>query len=233
MFNSSPQVRQLDLGGGHTCTVIDNVLAKPRQLVELAVRQRERFACNPDNFYPGVEQALTSEFDAGLAAFVERHVLGAFGGRTSLAIATRLSLVTLPAHALSPQQSMCHRDAADCPPGEGACAAVLYLFDDERLGGTSFFKPRRTALDIEHLLYQARVLDSASFARVLGTPRGYFNGANPWFEQIATVPAKFNRAVFYDATGFHSGQIDAPELLNDDPARGRLTVNAFIRYRKE
>jgi len=37
--------------------------------------------------------------------------------------------------------------------------------------------------------------------------------------------------IFYDATVFHSGQIDVPELLNPNPARGRLTINAFLHYR--
>jgi len=110
---------------------------------------------------------------------------------------------------------------------------VLYLFDDARLGGTSFYRSLLPPEEIDYLLRQANVLDSASFSRLLGVRPEYFNIVNRYFERTASIPAAWNRAIFYDATVFHSGQIDAPQLLNPDPARGRLTINAFLRYRKQ
>jgi Rps23 Pro-64 3,4-dihydroxylase Tpa1-like proline 4-hydroxylase len=60
----------------------------------------------------------------------------------------------------------------------------------------------------------------------------YMTASNEWFEQVATVPAKFNRAIFYDGSVFHAAQIERPQLLTDDPATGRLTLNGFFRYRR-
>jgi hypothetical protein len=232
MFSARPVIRRVPIGDGRHCVVVDNVLADPHDMVRQAVARRGGFVSSPVNCYPGMEQPLPLEFDQRLAEFFAQHLRGAFDARRTVGIATRMSLVTLHPEQLSPQQRICHRDARDCLPGEGACAAVLYLFDDTRLGGTSFYRPLRHPMEIDHLLYQARVMDNAAFDAVLGRPPAYFDGVSPYFEPTCTIPAAWNRAIFYDATVFHSGQIDAPELLDADPARGRLTLNAFIRYRR-
>jgi hypothetical protein len=232
MFNPRPLIQQVPIGDGGYCVVVDDVLLEPHNLRQTAVAQRDAFVFNPGNYYPGIEQPLPPEFDQRLSEFFDQHLLRAFDASDAIGLATRMSLVTLRPEELSPQQRICHRDARSCEPGQGACASVLYLFDDARLGGTSFYRPLRHPDEIDHLLYQARFLDSAGFSKVIGAQPAYFNHANPYFEKICTVPAKWNRAIFYDATIFHSGQIDAPALLTPDPAHGRLTVNAFIRYRK-
>ena len=232
MLNPNPVLRQVPIGDGGFCLVVDDFLLEPNKLVEAAVARRERFAVAPVNFYPGIEQPMPAEFDQHLAAFFSRHLRGAFDAQEGAALSTRMSIVTLRPDQLSPQQRICHRDAAGCPPGEGASASVLYLFEDERMGGTSFYQPLLPPMEIDHLLYQARYVDNAAFDQVIGAPPAYYNGDPRYFKKIGTIPAAWNRAIFYDATTFHTGQIDAPDLLDADPARGRLTVNAFIRYRK-
>lgn len=122
-------------------------------------------------------------------------------------------------------QRLCHRDAQAFAPGEGVAASVAYLFDDERLGGTSFYVPKKSLAETAQLLRDAR-------HGLVQPVASYMNASNAWFEQVCTVPAKFNRAIFYDGSVFHAAQIDAPEMLSDDPARGRLTMNGFFRYRK-
>jgi hypothetical protein len=61
---------------------------------------------------------------------------------------------------------------------------------------------------------------------------GYLTASNADFEQVCTIPARFNRAIFYDGEIFHAAQIGSPALLDADPARGRLTMNGFFRFRK-
>ncbi len=104
-------------------------------------------------------------------------------------------------------------------------ACVVYLFDAPGMGGTSFYAPRQSLEDTAQLLRAARdgQLDVAP---------SYLHTSNAWFEQVCTVPAAFNRAIFYDGSVFHAAQITAPAMLSDDPARGRLTMNGFFRYRK-
>jgi hypothetical protein len=95
------------------------------------------------------------------------------------------------------------------------------------MGGTSFYRPRRHP-EIDHLLHRG------TWKRRL-QPRDrrapqYYNGDATTSKSWAACPPNGTR-IFYDATIFHSGQIGAPELLSADPATGRLTINAFIRYR--
>jgi hypothetical protein len=232
MFNPDALIRQAGIGDGRYCIVVDNLLLEPHKMVAEAVARRTAFATAPVNCYPGMEQPLPPDFDAQLDAFFMRHLRPAFKAQQTLGMATRMSMVTLRPEELMPQQRICHRDARDCPPGEGAAASVLYVFEDARLGGTSFYRPLRHPEEIDFLLHQARMMDNTAFSKVIGAKPAYYNGDGRYFERICTVRAAWNRAIFYDATTFHSGQIDAPELLDADPARGRLTINAFIRYRK-
>ena len=232
MFNPRPVIQQVPLSGGGFCLVVDDFLSEPHKMVEAAVARRAAFAAAPVNCYPGIEQPMPPDFDRQLHVHFSTHLLPAFHGAELLAMATRMSLVTLRPEQLMPQQRICHRDARECQPGEGAVASVMYLFEDARMGGTSFFRPLRHPAEIDFLMHQARLMDNAAFSKVIGAEPCYFNGDGRYFEKIATVPAAWNRAIFYDATMFHSGQIDAPQLLDADPARGRLTINTFLRYKK-
>ncbi|TFW15597.1 DUF6445 family protein [Duganella callida] len=232
MFNPRPVIQAAALDEGRYCLVVDEFLLEPHKMVDHAVAQREAFRAAPVNLYPGIEQPMPAAFDQTMMAFFDAHLAPAFGAVRALGVNTRMSIVTLKPEELMPQQRICHRDARESPPGEGAMASVLYLFDDPRLGGTSFYRPRRHPLEIDHLLLQARHLDNDAFSRLLGAPPQYYNGDPQYFDKLGTLPARWNRAIFYDATIFHSGQIDLPELLSPDPGQGRLTINAFLRYRK-
>lgn len=201
-------------------------------MVAHAVARRAQFAQAPHSHYPGPELALSTEFAQQLEQFFNQHVRGVLGGRRTLAVSTRLSMVTRAPGQLTPAQRLCHRDAVGLASSEGAGALVAYLFDDARLGGTSFYAPRRPPDEIAAIARLARDMDDAAFDRLLGAPGAYPIASNTWFEHVLEVPAAWNRALFYKGTVFHSGHISAPELLNPDPARGRLTMNGFIRMRK-
>lgn len=225
MFNPRPVIRYLPIAGGRSCAVVDDFLTEPRQLVERAVAQRGQFAIDAKNYYPGPELGLEQAFAFTLDEFFMQHVRRSLGARRTVSVSSRLSMATLQAHALLPLQRLCHRDAEAFAPGEGVAASVAYLFDDERLGGTSFYVPKKSLAETAQLLRDARdgLVEPAPW---------YMNASNEWFEQVCTVPAKFNRAIFYDGSVFHAGQISEAALLSDDPARGRLTLNGFFRYRK-
>ena len=83
-------------------------------------------------------------------------------------------------------------------------------------------------LDIDLLVHESGTLDSAAFARKYGVARGYLTESNDWFEKVAHIEPRWNRAIFYDGTLFHCSDIPAPERLSEDPARGRLTLNGFF-----
>lgn len=223
MFNPRPTIRYIPIDGRHTCAVVDDFLLEPHKLVALA--QREQFATEADNYYPGPEFRLGQSFAFALDEFFMQHIRRSMGARRTVSVSARLSMATLAQDQLAPLQRLCHRDAAAFPPGEGLAASVAYLFDEPRLGGTSFYVPRQSPDETAQVLRDAR-------DGLLAVEVAYMHASNQWFEQVCTVPARFNRAIFYDGEVFHAAQIEEPGMLSGDPARGRLTLNGFFRYRR-
>lgn len=232
MFNSRPTIRHLQISNSETCVVVDDFFNDPHAIMAHAVSQRAEFVTAPNGYYPGPELALSDIITAELEQFFNQHVRSALGARRTLAATTRLSMVTRRTDQLKPLQRLCHRDANGLAPTEGAGAMVAYLFKDTRLGGTSFYMPRRSMDEISAVMRLAGEMDTRSFTKMLGQEPAYPTSSNPWFEHVLHVPAAWNRAIFYNGTVFHSGHIAAPELLVADPACGRLTMNAFFRMRK-
>lgn len=152
--------------------------------------------------------------------------------RRTLGRTARLSLAVRQPAELHPQQWMCHVDRLDTGQGQLAVASVLYLFDDETLGGTGFYRPLRPFDEVMRMKQDANELSPAEFSARHGLQPGYMTASNAWFEKIASVPARWNRLIFYSGTVFHSGDIAAPERLRDDPRTGRLTLNGFFTCRR-
>jgi hypothetical protein len=228
MFNPRPRIQSLPISAHHACYVIDDALLEPEALVELAVRERARFAAAPHNAYPGIELRMPDAFSTRLDDFFRHHLRARLGARRTMRMYSRLSLVTLPPSALEPRQCICHRDRLMTVPSQVALASVLYLFRDASLGGTSFYVPRRGTHETEELLVDSARLPMAEFTRRYGVPQTYLSGSNDWFERVLQVPARWNRMIFYDGSMFHSGDIVAPERLSDDPRSGRLSLNGFF-----
>jgi hypothetical protein len=159
------------------------------------------------------------------------------GARRALEVASRLSMVTKAPADLLPGQRICHRDATvgqrsvNPAANEGIAASVLYLFSDKGLGGTSFYVPRKPPAEMAALYQEAMRGSVSRFDQMMGAAPGYLTASNDYFEQVASVPAAFNRIIFYDGAILHSGQIDAPERLSSDPRAGRLTLNGFFLFR--
>lgn len=232
MYNPAPRIDTIPLFDGHAVHVVDDALLEPRRVVELARAHRDAFEVTGFNAYPGPELRMPDAVSAELDAFFARHLRARLGARRTERMYSRLSMVTFAPEQLAPTQWLCHRDRFGLPPDRCAAASVLYLFDDERLGGTRFFRPRRPAADIERLIADSATLAPQDFTARHGIARGYPGAGDDWFECVATVPPRFNRMIFYDGSLFHCGHIPHPELLSDDPARGRLTLNGFFLCRR-
>lgn len=232
MFNPQARVRALPLFDGRECLVIDDLLADPQAWVDTASRARDAFV-RPTQPYPGLEAVLPDAVQASLADHFASQVRARLGGRRTLGVRARLSLATLKPHELEPRQWFCHRDSAGLPPDQCIVASVLYLFHDEGLGGTSFYRPRRSDAETVRLVHDAGALSRADFeARYPEIAPGYQLDGNAWFDRVASVPARWNRAIFYDGSTFHSADLAAPDRLVADPVRGRLTVNGFFTCRR-
>lgn len=231
MFNPAPQVQRIPLGDTAVC-VIDDALLAPERWVELACRHAGSFLETPDNAYPGIELPMPASIAAQCIAFIDQHLRREFGLRRTLEGHAKLALATHPPERLQPFQLIPHVDTQRVETGQAAMAAVLYLFGDEALGGTSFYRPCVDAERLAGLLKDAARLDAEAFCALHGLPRAYPAASNAWFEHVLTVPPRWNRLIVYPGTVFHSSHLPDPSKLQADPGIGRLTLNGFFTCKR-
>jgi len=231
VYNPQPRIEVLPLFDGHHAYVVDDALREPRRGVELAAAHRVAFAVMGHNAYPGLELRLPDAVSAALNDFFLQHVRARLGIRRVERMYSRLAMVTFAPQQLGPPQWFAHRDRFGLAPPQCVAASVLYLFEDPALGGTAFFRPRRPLPEVDRMVHDSGVLAPQAFTATYGIAPGYPRD-DAWFEQVAVVPPRFNRLVFYDGGLFHAGVIPDPARLSDDPRVGRLTMNGFLTCRR-
>jgi hypothetical protein len=231
-LNPNAALRREQITDSDFCIVVDDFLLNPDVLVDYASTHRAAFG-HPNVGYPGVQIRLHDDAMREIFRFVRTKMSKEYGFlRGKIGIRSLLSLLTTKREQLQPLQRICHIDPNQ-DPTRGKFAALVYLFEDERLGGTSFFRWRD-----QQLVWQAVALVRKDpqageeflkqhFVTFREPPR-YMTESNEIAELIHTVPARFNRFVFYSGDVPHTGAITAPEILSEDPRSGRLTLNLFF-----
>lgn len=234
LVNPEARLSRTELPDGEFCIVADDFLVAPEQLVAEAVRLRPAFRERGVNAYPGLELTLDGSLADTLACFMRDRIGPLFGaGPVILASETRFAMVTRRPGALSPRQRLCHVDEPPQGPGVVTLAGVLYLFREPLLGGTDFYTPR-PGVDLPAL---QRALAAGSGFGLMARypffrrPPEYLTSSCEFFDLRQSVPARFNRIIFYRSDIYHSGHIARPDLLTDDPRTGRLTLNCFFKCR--
>lgn len=234
MFNPDPIIQSIPITPGFECLVIDDALSDPERWIAMAAEHRDAFESTAFNAYPGVELRMPDALSARLDAYFAEQVRHRLGARRILRMYSRLAMATRPVSELEPRQWICHRDRLEIAADRIVAASVLYLFKDPSLGGTAFFVPRRGQRETAMLIHESGQLSPAEFTRKYGIAPSYPVASNDWFEKVEAIEAKWNRLIFYDGGElFHASNIDAPEKLNADPARGRLTWNGFFICRRK
>lgn len=231
IFNPNASIEVVPLFDGHHCIVIDDFLRQPQALVDFANSKRAHFRYDTDNYFPGLEMDMGREFARSLEQYFMLQMRRYFAARRQLGVACRLSMTTLQTHELNALQRLCHRDADTFPPGVGIAATVVYLFQNPDLGGTSFYRPKLSANATRELLGSAQHATSEACTTLIKTSPAYLHASNDYFELMQTVPAKWNRAIFYEGTIFHAAHITQPRLLNNEPNTARLALNGFFKFR--
>jgi hypothetical protein len=231
MFNPNPTIERVPLENGDFCAVVDDALLEPERFVDAAAAQSDAFRRVDFNAYPGNYLPLPIQVQEGLRDFFNAHIRHLFDARRLMELHSRLAMVTLQPHELRPYQWVCHNDNPAIDRSHSIQASVLYLFKDESLGGTSFYEPRDPPQ--ARLLYDDSItLSNEAFSAKYGIEPGYIHSSNQHFKQIGSVPARWNRMIFYNGAMLHSGDIVSPEKLSADPRRGRLTLNGFFTCRR-
>lgn len=227
-FNPNAALSTVSLGRAGTCHVIDQALLEPDRLVDWVIARRDAFEVVDFNAYPGIHLASPEGLANALQAVFQRYLQRHFDAQRLLEMQSRFSMVTRQPEALRPIQWLCHSDKVNLDPGLSIQAALLYLFEDPALGGTSFYMPRAGAEKMDRLYRDASAMTAREFSDTHGIQPGFMDGDNEYFERIGTIEARWNRMIFYDASILHSGDIPHPQRLSTDPARGRLTYNGFF-----
>lgn len=215
----------------NSCIIVDDFLMHPESVLEYAINNAADFRIPPKS-YPGMVAEIPANSADVIRSYVKskmsRHFPFMRGG---IAASTMLSMTTLKPDQLSNLQRLCHSDPRT-RPGRDNYAGLLYLFRDESLGGTGFYRwkdrptmEKATALEIENPDAALEFLQE-HYPTFRQAP-SYITDTNEIAELIGIVPAKFNRWVFYSGDLPHSAQITAPEKLSDDFTKGRLTLNCF------
>lgn len=227
-FNPAAKITAVPIGNGQSCWVVDDVLLQPERLRQFAIDQAAQFRPAPFNAYPGVEFPMPEVITEKINYFFNTHIRRLFNIRRLIKSNTRMAMVTLAPEQLQARQWICHRDSAWVEAQHCISASVLYLFDDASLGGTNFYTPKKPMPEIEHFVHDASTLSNEAFLLKHPITPGYYVGPDDYFELAGSVPAKFNRMIFYDGRVFHCGDIRHPEKMHTHPASGRLTMNGFF-----
>ena len=232
LFNPRATVQVVKFDAQRFCLVIDDALAEPEQLVQFAAERSDAFRSLDSSAYPGNYLMAPEQVVSGLRDFFLRQVRRHFDARRCEHVHCRYSMVTLPPAALRPRQWFCHVDDALLDARHRMIASVLYLFNDESLGGTSFYVQTRPAAETAAMLNASDTLAPEAFTQQYGIQAGYQYGSNDYYRRIGGIEAKWNRLIFYDGGTLHSGDISRPEKLSVDPLVGRLTLNGFFTCRR-
>jgi hypothetical protein len=233
--NRNAQIELKQLPGGESVAIIDDFLAAPDELRSYASQHAEDFAM-PQKSYPGLVMGIDAQPMAEIYRFVRFTLAPEFSFlRGGARFDSMLSMTSLPPDDLSNLQRLCHTD----PPAASNrrnFAFVLYLFDDEQLGGTGFYRWTEKSAIIEATALEKEDPDEAlKFLKkrfpTYQKPPCYITKSNEIAERLDVVSAKYNRLVFYSGDIPHSAQISSPELLTDELGKGRLTLNCFASVR--
>jgi len=231
-LNPDAKMRRGDIDEDAFYVVVDDFLADPQGLIEFACANEAAFA-RPEYPYPGIRLDLRPEMLRDVHRFIRNRISKEFGFlRGDVLVASGISMATDPPEMLSNYQRLCHTDPRD-DMGRRKYAALVYLYEDERLGGTAFYRLKQPeiyyrALELEMQDPEQASAFLAEHTELWRQPPQYMSGSNEIAELLAVVPARFNRFVFYSGEIHHSGHITAPELLTPDLRKGRLTLNCFV-----
>jgi len=204
--------------------VLDNVLADPDELVDLAAGKSYG---NVASYYPGVRAKVPLTFQQFLLDLLRAELASVFGmGATAPRFtACHFSLVTTPHGELTYMQRIPHIDSLM----SNELALILYLFRAD-LGGTDFYRHRATGFEY---IDQARNAEywrhiQEEQAAVERTSTGYIDGDTEFYERVGRQAAVYNRMLVYRRTSLHSGALKPDFVPELDPRKGRLSVNGFI-----
>jgi len=233
-INSNASIRREIILADEYCVIVDDFLQDPHAIVEFAAHHGDEFSMPEQRGYPGLLSDVNDGAMTDIYRFIRTRMTNHFPFlRGGMNFWSKLSMVTLQPDRLSGMQRYCHTDP-NPDPGRTVYAALVYLFENESLGGTGFYRWEESARDlrVKAAAIELEDADKALAFRqehfpTFRKPACYMTESNEIAELLCTIPARFNRLVFYSGAVPHSGAITAPNLLSTDFRKGRFTLNIF------
>ena len=228
---SNPEINLHELEAGQKYAIADNFLADPHEVIASFSGQINKIVSQPLG-HPGRGPDMRLNEIQEIQSFIRSRLSRLFPfHRASIRLKAFLSNVALKPEELSVYHRMCHIDPRIGPKYQ-TYAGVIYLFDNPDLGGTGFYRWKNKEIAVNAFRmtshdHAAALSYLEEHSEVFRKPPEYMTSSNDIAEFITSVPAKFNRMVFYNGELPHSGHITHPELLKPDPLKGRLTLNFF------
>jgi tryptophan halogenase len=229
-INTDASIRLEKISDDHHYVVVDDFLQDPDELVEFAAQHASEFS-SPDSSYPGQQFVVNDDAMKDIYRFIRFQMTRHFSFlKGNMNLYSNLSMATTHPSKLWPLQRICHIDLPS--PDRTIYAALVYLFQNEELGGTDFYRYHDAELVQKAVAMQSEGPEKGlAFLQehfpTYRKPACYMTESNEIAELICRVPARFNRLLFYSGQIPHSGAITAPELLSRDIRKGRLTLNVF------
>jgi len=222
----APTFQKLSIGReGAPLLVIDNAISGAESLVDLAATKTYTEVL--DFYYPGIrakvpltyKQYVLEKLGPSIAEY-----FGRAGGKLHFTMC-HFSLVMTPPEKLDYLQRIPHTDSFD----GSKLAFIHYLFKAD-LGGTAFYRHRKTGYEVVDQTRCAEYLACRDEEKTgpHAAPPAYINGDTPLYEEVGRQSGVFNRMLVYRRNSLHSGCI-APDFVPDpDPRTGRLSVTGFL-----
>jgi len=225
VFHPDFRVQKLKIGREEApLVVIDNLVADPDQLVEMAAG---KVFSDVTTYYPGVRTKVPLTYQR----FMIEKLNGVFADHFGLAAnalrftACHFSLVTTPAEKLTHLQRIPHVDSLL----SNELAFIHYLFKTD-LGGTAFYRHRATGFESvgqERIDEYMRVVEAEKQGSDSPPPE-YIHGDTPLYEQVNKQEGAFNRLLVYRRTSLHSAALSRNFVPDPNPGTGRLSINGFL-----
>jgi len=231
-INPSATIRREPISEEHCCVIVDDFLLEPKKLIDFAVRHAGDFD-SVQSSYPGPLLRIDASAMADIYRFIRFSMARQFPfHKGGLDFWSYLAIVAVRPSDLSYLQRICHTDP-ERNPRRAPYAALIYLFENEDLGGTGFYRWKELEI-VKQIEAVGREDPDKALALLhehfptYRRPSHYMTESNEIAELLTTIPARFNRMIFYSGDVPHSGAITSPELLSRDVQQGRLTLNVFV-----
>lgn len=177
-------------------------------------------------FYPGIRAQANPTYLGERMALLTEVLKDVFDFQTGANLTEcAYSLVTTPRADLTPIQRLPHYDGTDT-----GRLAVLHYLSGEETGGTSFYRHLATGYETvtEDRFERYKSTLEKEIAEFGVPPQDYVDEGKPQFTLIGRIVSKPNRCILYRGITLHSGYILEGLQLDNDPSKGRLTINTFL-----